>query len=391
MSLHGTGTSMNDVTIRTDVVIVGAGPVGLFQVFELGLLGLNAHVIDSMHQVGGQCIELYPDKPIYDIPAIPVCNARELVDRLQQQIRPFSPRFHLGETASVVRRMASGRFEVVTNAGTHFDAGVVVVAGGLGAFSPRLLDLPEAAGLEGTSLHYKVTRPDLFDGKDIVIAGGGDAALDWTLALIERARSVVLVHRSSKFRAAPAHVRRMQELCDEQRMQFLEGDIVGLEAPQDRLESVRVRTRSGLVRRVDAEQLLVFWGLHPALGPIAEWGLALEYHQLAVDNGTFQTSTPGIFAVGDVNTYPGKKKLILSGFHEAGTVRLRREGIPQSGREGEPAVHDDQSDHAQAPWRHDRSRWRTCAAFTGDHPCERDTCASQYPVNCAPTRRACRK
>ena len=315
--LQQASLSMNRASICTDAVIVGAGPAGLFQVFELGLLGLSAHVIDSMPQIGGQCIELYPDKPIYDIPAVPVCTGRELIERLQVQIRPFAPQFHLDETVSSVRRMDTGRFEVVTNAGTRFDTGVVVVAGGLGAFSPRQLEVPEAANLVGKSLHYKVTDPKLFDGKDIVIVGGGDAALDWSMALIDRARSIVLVHRSSKFRGAPAHVKRMQELCDEGRMQFLEGDIVGLEAPGDELKSVRVRVHSGMVQRIEAEQLLVFWGLHPALGPIAKWGLALEQHQLAVDNATFQTSTPGIFAVGDVNSYPGKKKLILSGFHEA--------------------------------------------------------------------------
>ncbi len=308
---------MNKESICTDAVIVGAGPVGLFQVFELGLLGLSAHVIDSMPQIGGQCIELYPDKPIYDIPAVPVCSGRELIERLQEQIKPFAPQFHLDETVRSVRRMDTGRFDVVTSAGTRFDTRVVIVAGGLGAFSPRLLEVPEAANLVGKSLHYKVTHPDLFDGKDLVIAGGGDAALDWSMALIERARSIVLVHRSSKFRAAPAHVKRMQALCEEGRMQFLEGDIVGLETTGDELKSVRVRARSGVVQRIEAEQLLVFWGLHPALGPIAEWGLELEYHQLAVDNATFQTLTPGIFAVGDVNSYPGKKKLILSGFHEA--------------------------------------------------------------------------
>ena len=308
---------MNREPICTDAVIVGAGPVGLFQVFELGLLGLSAHLIDSMPQIGGQCIGLYPDKPIYDIPAVPVCSGRELIERLLLQIQPFAPQFHLEETVSSVRRMDTGRFEVVTSVGTRFDTRVVIVAGGLGAFSPRQLEVPEAASLVGKSLHYKVTQPALFEGKDIVIAGGGDAAIDWSLALIDRARSIVLVHRSSKFRAAPAHVKRMQELCDEGRMQFLEGDIVGLEAPHDELKSVRVRARSGMIQRVEADQLLVFWGLHPALGPIAEWGLTLEHQQLAVDNATFQTSTPGIFAVGDVNSYPGKKKLILSGFHEA--------------------------------------------------------------------------
>ena len=308
---------MNKESICTDALIVGAGPVGLFQVFELGLLGLSAHVVDSMPHIGGQCIELYPDKPIYDIPAVPVCTGRELVERLQTQIQPFAAQFHLDQTVLSVRRMDTGHFEVVTSTGTRFDTRVVIVAGGLGAFSPRLLEVSEAASLVDKSLHYKVTHPEDFDGKDIVIAGGGDAALDWSMALIDRARSIVLVHRSSKFRAAPAHIKRMQDLCDEGRMQFLEGDIVGLEAAGDALKSVRVRARSGVVQRIEAEQLLVFWGLHPALGPIAEWGLTLEHHQLAVDNATFQTSTAGIFAVGDVNSYPGKKKLILSGFHEA--------------------------------------------------------------------------
>ena len=303
--------------ISSDAIIIGAGPVGLFQVFELGLLGLKAHVIDSMPQIGGQCVELYPEKPIYDIPAVPVCSARELIERLQTQIQPFAPQFHLGDTVTAIQRMESGRFQVTTRAGTKFDTGVVIIAGGLGAFTPRMLNLPEASSLEGRTLHYKVTRPEIFENQDIVIAGGGDAALDWALALVDRSRSIVLVHRSTDFRAAPATVRRMQDLCDDARMQFLEGDIVGLEAPANTLESVRVRARSGMVTRVAASQLLVFWGLHPALGPIADWGLALERQQLQVDTATFQTSTPGIFAVGDINTYPGKKKLILSGFHEA--------------------------------------------------------------------------
>lgn len=300
-----------------DAVIVGAGPVGLFQVFELGLLGLRAHVIDSMPRLGGQCSELYPDKPIYDIPAIPVCSARELIERLQQQIHPFAPEFHLGNTVNAVTCMPNGRFRLRTDGGLEFDTGVVIVAGGLGAFAPRAVDLPEAAALVGRSLHYKVADAAQFDGRDVVIAGGGDAAIDWALALVERARSLVLVHRSGKFRAVPAHVEQMHALCDTGRMQFLEGDIVGLEAPQGALRQVRVRARDGVVRRIEAEQLLVFWGLHPKLGPIADWGLALDHQQLVVDPATFQTSVLGVFAVGDIVTYPGKKKLILSGFHEA--------------------------------------------------------------------------
>lgn len=303
--------------IGCDVVIVGAGPVGLFQCFELGLLGVRTHVIDSMPVAGGQCVELYPDKPIYDIPAIPVCSARELIERLQAQVRPFAPEFHLAETVTTIERLESTRFKVTTSAGTVFDTGTLIIAGGLGAFSPRKLALPDIESLEGKSLHYKVTDVSQFDGKDIVIAGGGDAALDWSLALVDRANSIVLVHRSNKFRGAPAHVKHMQELCDAGRMQFFEGDIVGLETQQGELKTVRVRARSGVVQRIEAEQLLVFWGLHPALGPIAEWGLKLEQQQLAVNTATFQTSTSGIYAVGDITTYPGKKKLILSGFHEA--------------------------------------------------------------------------
>ncbi len=306
----------DSLMINCDTVIIGAGPVGLFQVFELGLLGLDAHVIDAVPHAGGQCVELYPDKPIYDIPALPVCSGRELIERLQQQIRPFAPQFHLGHTVTSLQRMDNGRFHLQTSGGLAFDAGVVIIAGGLGAFAPRTLDLPEAAPLVGRTLHYKVTQPALCDDQDIVIAGGGDAALDWALALVERARSLVLVHRSSSFRAAPASVARMQALCDEGRMQFCEGDIVGLETAAGALSQVRVRTRSGMVQRIEASHLLVFWGLHPALGPIADWGLALERQQLVVDPSTLQTSVPGIFAVGDINTYPGKKKLILSGFHE---------------------------------------------------------------------------
>ena len=303
--------------IETDVVIVGAGPVGLFQVFELGLLGLKAHVVDAMPQLGGQCVELYPDKPIYDIPALPVCGARELIGRLQQQIAPFAPQFHLGQTVVELHAQADGRFGLVTSTGMRLRCGALVIAAGLGAFEPRRLPLPEAAALEGRTLHYLVRDAGALAGQEVVIAGGGDSALDWALTLAETAASVVLVHRSQKFKAAPASVARMHALCAEHRMQFLEGDIIGLDAESSALRALRVRTHSGVTTRVEAQQLLVFWGLHPKLGPIADWGLALDKHQLPVDTARFQTSIPGIYAVGDINTYPGKKKLILSGFHEA--------------------------------------------------------------------------
>ncbi len=303
--------------VETDVVIVGAGPVGLFQVFELGLLGLKAHLVDSMAQAGGQCVELYPDKPIYDIPALPVCGARELIERLQQQIAPFAPQFHLGQTVLALEPQPAGGFVLGTSTSLRLRCGAVVIAAGLGAFEPRRLNLPEAAAHEGHGLHYHVRDVAALAGQEIVIAGGGDSALDWALNLLEHAASVVLVHRSQKFKAAPASVARMHALCEQQRMQLLEGEIVGLEGHAPTLGAVRVQTRAGLTTRVDAQQLLVFWGLHPKLGPIADWGLQLERHQIAVDTARFETSVPGVYAVGDINTYAGKKKLILSGFHEA--------------------------------------------------------------------------
>jgi len=303
--------------IVTDVVIVGAGPVGLFQVFELGLLDLRAHVVDSMPQIGGQCIELYPDKPIYDIPAIPVCDARELVDRLMQQIKPFSPQFHLGQQVTEVQPSPTGRFLVRTSTGTEFDAAAVIIAGGVGAFMPRRLQVDGAAEIEGRQLHYKVTDPEIFAGRDIVVAGAGDSAMDWVLALHDKVNSLILVHRSREFRAAAGKVRQMEQLCADNKIQFLEGDIVGLETSEACLKGIRVRTHSGVVNRVDTDHLLVFWGLHPKLGPIANWGLGLEKNQIEVETSKFRTNIPGIFAVGDINTYPGKKKLILSGFHEA--------------------------------------------------------------------------
>jgi thioredoxin reductase (NADPH) len=302
--------------VQTDVVIVGAGPAGLFQVFELGLLDIRAHVVDSMPQIGGQCAELYPDKPIYDIPAIPVCSARELVDKLLEQIKPFKPQFHLGQQVNEVQMQPSGRFLVRTSTGTEFDAATIILAAGVGAFTPRQLQTPGAEAVEGKYLHYKVSDPQLFAGRDIVIAGGGDAAIDWALELYDKAHSLVLVHRSRDFRAAASRVRQMEQLCVEEKMQFLEGDVSGLEVDGDKLKSVLVRSRSGVVNRIDTQHLLVFWGLHPKLGPIADWGLNLDKNQIEVDTAKFGTNIPGIFAVGDINVYPGKKKLILSAFHE---------------------------------------------------------------------------
>ncbi len=306
-----------DGPIETDAVIVGAGPVGLFQVFELGLLEIKAHVVDSLKEVGGQCIELYPDKPIYDIPAVPVCTGKELTDNLLKQIEPFGATFHLGQEVTVVRRRADGRFDLETSLGTRFVSKTVFIAAGVGSFQPRTLKVPGIEKFEGKQLFYRVKDPTRFYGRNLVICGGGDSALDWTLDLVGKAESVVLLHRRDGFRAAPASVAKMRELCERLEMQFLVGQISGFEESGDKLVEIRVTSLDGVTRRLPLDDLLVFFGLSPKLGPIAEWGLALERKQIVVDTEKFETSEPGIFAVGDINTYPGKKKLILSGFHEA--------------------------------------------------------------------------
>jgi thioredoxin reductase (NADPH) len=303
--------------IVTDALIVGAGPVGLFQVFELGLLGLKAHVVDSLRQPGGQCTELYPDKPIYDIPAIPVCTGLELTQRLLEQIRPFHAGLHLGQEVVSLQRQENGRFAVETSVGAIFDAGVVIIAAGVGAFQPRRLDAVGAADQEGHHLHYRVREPQAFADRDIVICGGGDSAVDWALALVEKARSVVLVHRRNEFRAAFASVEKLRALQAEHRADIVTGNVNELVVAEGKLTGVKVLGGDGVVRVIGADHVLAFFGLHPKLGPIAEWGLDLERKALKVDTAHFETSTPGIYAVGDINTYPGKKKLILSGFHEA--------------------------------------------------------------------------
>ena len=303
--------------IETDVLIIGAGPCGLFQVFELGLLGIAAHVVDSLGHPGGQCAELYPDKPIYDIPALPVCGAQELVDRLMQQIKPFNPGFHLGQEVSQFSRREDGRFAVGTTAGTHFNAGAVVIAAGVGSFQPRRIGLEGAEAFEGATIQYRVKTAAALEGKRIVIFGGGDSALDWTLELAGKAASLALVHRRAEFRAAPASVAKMRALVSAGKVRHYEALPHSLRVAEGRLSGVCVKRPDGAIETLEAEQLLVFFGLHPKLGPIADWGIALEKRALRVDTEKFQTSVPGVFAVGDINTYPGKKKLILSGFHEA--------------------------------------------------------------------------
>ena len=312
---------LHDGPIETDAVIVGAGPVGLFQVFELGLLEIKAHIIDSLAYAGGQCIELYPDKPIYDIPALPVCSGKELTDRLLKQIEPFGATFHLGQQVMVVRKQDDGRFFVETSNGTQFITKTIFIAGGVGSFQPRTLKVEGLEKFNGTQLFYSVRSPAQFAGKNLVIVGGGDSALDWALNFVQdgphKAQSVTLVHRRDGFRAAPANVARMKALCDTDQMQFVVGQVTGFEESAGRLTSLKLSAADGVTYLMPLDMLLVFFGLSPRLGPIAEWGLGLERRQIVVDTEKFQTSVPGIFAVGDINTYPGKKKLILSGFHEA--------------------------------------------------------------------------
>jgi len=305
------------MTIKTDAVIIGAGPVGLFQVFELGLLGLKAELVDSLPQVGGQCSELYPEKPIYDIPAWPVIGAQELVDKLVEQIRPFEPGVHLGQEVIEFEALDNGRFRVRTARNTEFDAGAVIIAAGLGAFQPRRL---RAKGLEDISpenVHYKVTDREGLAGRKLAILGGGDSALDWALDLAEIADRITLVHRRAEYRAQPASVEKMKRLVKLGKIVEQQGMVSAAIGVPGRIDALELTTLEREKVRVEADEFLVFWGLAPNLGPIADWSLEIEKKQIPVDTEKFQTSIPGVFAIGDINTYPGKKKLILSGFHEA--------------------------------------------------------------------------
>jgi thioredoxin reductase (NADPH) len=291
--------------------------VGLFQVFELGLLEIKAHVIDSLPEAGGQCIELYPDKPIYDIPAIPVCSGRELTENLLKQIKPFGAQFHLGQEVTQLEKQSDGRFLIATSKDQHFLSKTVFIAGGVGAFQPRTLNLDGIEAFVGKQVFYSVKNPEQFTGKKIVICGGGDAALDWALHLVDKAASVTLIHRRDDFKAAPASIAKMRELCKSKQIQLLIGQITHYEVEQDQISKITVTDIESKEHSLSVDALLIFFGLSPKLGPIADWGLDIDRKQVAVDTEKFQTSIPGIYAVGDINIYPGKKKLILSGFHEA--------------------------------------------------------------------------
>lgn len=305
------------MSISTDALIVGAGPCGLFQVFELGLLGMNAHVVDALPYVGGQCAELYPDKPIYDIPAIPFCSALELVDNLMEQIKPFNAEFHLGQQVTQVSPANEIEFEVTTSTGAEFLTKSVIIAGGVGSFQPQLLRVDGVEELVDRHVFYRVQDPSRFANKHIVILGGGDSAFDWTIELAESAASLLLVHRSDRFRAADASVEKMRQLESEGKLQFMIGNVSTVHAQNGSLRAIDILEPDRSVKNVELDDLLVFFGLSPKLGPIAEWGLSLDKNQINTDTERFETNVPGIYAIGDIATYPGKKKLILSGFHEA--------------------------------------------------------------------------
>ena len=301
----------------TDVIIIGAGPCGLFTVFELGLLDLKCHLVDILDRPGGQCAELYPEKPIYDIPAYPVISGQELTDNLMEQIKPFNPTFHFSQMATELKKLDNGNWELKTDANTVLEAPVIVIAAGGGSFMPKKPPIQNLAEFEDKSVFYAVRKMDAFAGHDLVIAGGGDSALDWCLNLQPIAKSVTLIHRRDDFRAAPDSVLKMRKLVDEGKMGLIIGNITDVEGMDGQIEAVKVKTKEQGELDLKCSRFLAFYGLTMKLGPVADFGLNLHENLIPVDTEKFQTSEPGIFAVGDINYYPGKLKLILSGFHEA--------------------------------------------------------------------------
>jgi thioredoxin reductase (NADPH) len=318
--------------IETDAVIVGAGPVGLFAIFELGLVDIKAHVIDILDRPGGQCAELYPEKPIYDIPGMTVVTGQELTDQLMAQIKPFGATFHFSQRVDELQRMHDGRFRLVTDLGTCFLAKVVVVAAGGGSFTPKRPPLPGIEAFEGKCVFYAVRRMEDFRGKDVLVVGGGDSALDWTLNLQPTAKSLTILHRRDDFRGAPHSVERMRALVAQRKVALVIGQMKELHADAGGdLVGVTVKTKDG-ESRLAVDRLLPFFGLTMKLGPVAHWGINLDENLIPVDTEKFQTSEPGIFAIGDINTYPGKLKLILSGFHEAALMSQAAHRIVYPGK-----------------------------------------------------------
>ena len=298
-------------------MIIGAGPTGLFTVFEAGLLKLKCHLIDALPQPGGQCSEIYPKKPIYDIPAYPEILAGDLTEKLMEQIAPFSPGFTLGERAETLEKQEDGTFIVTTDQGTQHRAPIVAIAGGLGSFEPRKPPIDNLVQYEGKGVAYFIKNPEQYRNQHVVIAGGGDSALDWSIFLSDVAASVTLVHRRNEFRGALDSVEKVQELKNQGKIRLITtGEVVGLEG-EGALSGVRLQAEQGLIT-LDCDAFIPLFGLAPKLGPIAHWGLEIEKNAIKVDNSLdYQTNIPGVYAIGDVNTYPGKLKLILCGFHEA--------------------------------------------------------------------------
>jgi thioredoxin reductase (NADPH) len=303
-------------TIKTDVVIIGAGPVGLFAVFELGLLDIKAHLIDILDKVGGQCAELYPEKPIYDIPGIPYITGHGLSEALMEQIKPFKPSFHLGEMVTTLEKVGDPLFRVVTDAGKTFEAKCVVIAAGGGSFQPKRPPIQGIEPYEEKSVFYAVRKMDAFRDKKLLVVGGGDSALDWTLNLQPIAKRLTLVHRRDEFRGAPDSVNKMRALVEAGGMDLKIGQVTDLEGDDGKLTAASIKGKDNSLERIEVDAMLPFFGLTMKLGPVADWGLTMQDNLLPVDTGTFETNMPGLFAIGDINTYPGKLKLILSGFHE---------------------------------------------------------------------------
>ncbi|GMN09864.1 NAD(P)/FAD-dependent oxidoreductase [Croceitalea sp. MTPC9] len=305
--------------IKTDILIIGAGPTGLFAVFEAGLLKLKCHLIDALPQAGGQCSEIYPKKPIYDIPGFPEVMAGELVDNLMEQIKPFQPGFTLGERADTIEKLDDGSFVVTTNKGTKHNAPIVAIAGGLGSFEPRKPLLENLSKYEDNGIAYIIKEPEVYRDKRVLIAGGGDSALDWAIFLADMASEVTLVHRRNEFRGALDSVEKVQELKNLGKISLITPAEVKELHGVETLESVTVqKTDSKEDIKIEVDNFIPLFGLSPKLGPIADWGLEIEKNAIKVDNTLdYQTNIPGIYAIGDVNTYPGKLKLILCGFHEA--------------------------------------------------------------------------
>ena len=303
--------------ITTDILIIGAGPTGLFAVFEAGLLKLKCHILDALPQVGGQLSELYPKKPIYDIPGFPEVLAGDLVDNLMEQIKQFQPGFTLGERAETIKKHEDGSFIVTSNKGTKIKASVIAIAGGLGSFEPRKPLIEDIEFYENKGIKYFIKNPEKFRDKKVVISGGGDSALDWSIFLSNIASEVTLIHRRNEFRGALDSVEKVQELKDAGKIKLITpAEVIGLNG-SEHLESVDI-DKDGAHQNIKTDYFIPLFGLTPKLGPIADWGLEIEKNAIKVNNALdYQTNIPGIFAIGDVNTYPGKLKLILCGFHEA--------------------------------------------------------------------------